>query len=142
MWKFLFRWVATSLTILMIPSFVSGVAVTDFGTALAAAAVLGILNTLVKPVLIFLTLPLTFLTLGLFLLVINALVFELAAALVGGMYVASFWSALGASLIVSVVSWAINSIGDNRVTFQVRRGPNGKRVDALDMHRSQDGKWE
>src|SRR4051812_35712399 len=104
--SFVLRWLVTSLGILMIPSLVSGVQVRDFGTALAAAAVLGILNTLVKPILIFFTLPLTFLTLGFFLLVINAFIFQFAGTLVSGLSVASFGSAFFASIIVSVVSWA------------------------------------
>ncbi len=79
-------------------------------SALFAAAVLGILNALVRPLLILLTLPLTIVTLGFFILVINALLFQLASALVPGLHVASFWSAVFASVIVSIVSWILNSM--------------------------------
>lgn len=114
---FLVRWVITSLTILMIPSLVSGVNVRDFGTALAAAAVLGVLNMIVKPILVLLTLPLTFVTLGLFLLVINALIFQFAGALVSGLQIESFGPALLASIIVSIVSWVTSSVGDRRIVW-------------------------
>jgi putative membrane protein len=141
----LFRWLVLSFTILMIPSLVSGVAVRDFGSALAAAAVLSILNILVKPILVILTLPLTLVTLGGFVLVINALLFEFASRFVSGLEVASFWSALGASFVVSVVSWFVNSAGDRRVVYSFRRPSQPRsqgRDGAFDMHQNSDGKWE
>ncbi len=140
-----FRWLVLSLTILMIPSLISGVIVQDFGTALAAAAVLSILNILVKPLLILLTLPLTLVTLGGFVLVINALLFQFASHFVAGLEVASFWSALGASLLVSFVSWIVNSAGDRRVIYNMRgaRSKQGQsRNETFDMSRDSDGKWQ
>lgn len=146
MWFFLFRWLVVSLTILMIPSVISGVTVRDFGSALAAAAVLSILNILVKPILILLTLPLTLVTLGGFVLIINALLFEFASRFVAGVQVDSFWSALGASLIVSVVSWFANTTGDRRVAYRIgRRRPPARSAspsDAFEMHRDNEGKWK
>lgn len=139
--RLLVRWLILSLTILMIPSLIPGIQVRDFGTALAAAAVLAVLNVLVKPLLILLTLPLTLLTLGLFLLVINALIFQFAGALVGGLHIASFWSALGGSLLVSIVSWFTSSAGDRRVVYI--RGSRSANRDGrtLDLDRGGDGKW-
>lgn len=136
----LIRWLITTLAILMVPYLVSGVKVEGFGAALAVAAILGILNALVRPVLIILTLPLTILTLGVFILIINALLFQLAGALVSGIHVASFWSAFFSSIIVSLVSWILNSAvagGGGERTVIVRRwdGP-------IDMHRGKGGKWE
>jgi putative membrane protein len=93
----------------MVPHLISGVHVASFGTALAAAAILGVLNAILRPILILLTLPLTVLSLGLFLLIINAGLFELAGTLVTGFRVDSFGSAFLASLIVSIVSWVMNS---------------------------------
>ena len=97
-------WIILTLAVLVAAYIVPGVRVSSFGGALGAAAVLGLLNLLVKPVLVVLTLPLTFLTLGLFLLVINALVLLLAGAVAPGwIRVRGFGPALLASLIISLV---------------------------------------
>jgi putative membrane protein len=84
------------------------------GVLLAAALLLGIVNAIVRPIAIVLTLPLTLLTLGLFLLVVNAAMLGLVALVLGGFQIDGFWTAVGASLIVSVTSWiASGLIGDN-----------------------------
>ena len=135
------RWLITTIAILVIPYVLSGVRVESFWSALLAAGVLAFLNALVRPLLILLTLPLTIVTLGFFILVINALLFQLAAAIVPGLYVASFWSALFASIIVSIVSWIMNSMvagGANDRTVVIRRWSK----DTVDMHRDRTGKWE
>jgi putative membrane protein len=80
------------------------------GTALAAGAVLGLVNVLVKPVLIILTLPLTLVTLGLFLFVVNALCLRLTAAIIPGFAVDGFWWSILGALVVSVVSWILNGL--------------------------------
>jgi putative membrane protein len=81
---------------------------------LAAALLLGIVNAIVRPIAVILTLPLTLLTLGLFLLVINAAMLALVALLLGGFQISGFWTAVGASLIVSVTGWlASGLIGNN-----------------------------
>ena len=135
----LFRWIVTTIAIMVVPYIISGVQVSGFGSALAAAAILGILNALVRPVLILLTLPLTVVTLGFFILIINALMFQFAGALVGGLHVTSFWSAFFASIIVSFVSWILNSAvagpNEGEVVF---RSWNG----ALDMRKGRGGRWE
>lgn len=118
--NFVWRWLVTSLTIFMLPSLLSGVRVESLGAALAAAALIGILNVLVKPILILLTLPLTLISLGLFLLVINAVVFQMAGALVGGFTVDSFLTAFLAALVVSFVCWLTN--------LSVRRTDSGGTV--------------
>ena len=83
-------------------------------TLLAAALLLGIVNAVVRPIAIVLTLPLTLLTLGLFLLVINAAMLGLVALLLGGFEISGFWTAVGAALVVSIVSWVASAlIGDN-----------------------------
>jgi putative membrane protein len=89
---------------------IPGVKVSSLGAAIVAAAILGILNALVRPILVILTLPLTIVTLGLFLFVINALMFQLAGALVPGFHVDSFWSALLGSLIVSTIAYVVHSV--------------------------------
>jgi len=136
----LIRWLVTTIAIFMVPSLAPGVKVEGFGAALAAAAILGILNALVRPILIILTLPLTILTLGVFILIINALLFQLAGAIVSGIHVASFWSAFLASIIVTLVSWILNSAvsgGAGERTVIVRRWS-----DTIDMRRGKGGKWE
>jgi putative membrane protein len=84
------------------------------GVLLAAALLLGIVNAIVRPIAIVLTLPLTLVTLGLFLLVVNAAMLGLVALVLGGFQIDGFWTAVGASLIVSVTSWiASGLIGDS-----------------------------
>jgi len=87
-----------------------GVVVADFGVALIVAVILGIVNAIIKPILLFLTFPITLLTLGLFAFIINASMILLVDWFVDGFTVGSFWSALLFSLILSVVTWALKSI--------------------------------
>ena len=91
-----------------------GIELAGVVSALVGGLVLGIVNAIIRPVLIVLTLPFTLLTLGLFIFVVNALCFGLAAALVPGFAVGGFWSALGGALIVSVVSWIVNAAMKDR----------------------------
>ncbi|MEW6351571.1 MAG: phage holin family protein [Thermodesulfobacteriota bacterium] len=144
---YLIRWCITTLGIMVVPYVVSGVRVEGLGSAVLAAAVLGVLNVVLWPVLVILTLPLTLLTFGLFLLVINGLLFALAGAVVPGITVASFWSAFAGGVIVSIVSWTANRLlaleGDSTTTIVVRRyesrDSDGK---TIDMRRDKTGKWE
>jgi putative membrane protein len=78
--------------------------------ALGAAILLGIVNTIVRPIFVLLTLPLTILTLGLFLLVINALLLWMVSGLVGGFQVNGFWGALFGSLLISFISWVLSRV--------------------------------
>jgi putative membrane protein len=99
-----------------------------FFSAVFAVIILAFSNTFIRPVLIFLTLPLTLLTLGLFTLVINALLFKLTSALVPGFHVGGFWSALGGALVYSLLTLAVNALilpppGGPRITFGYRRFP-------------------
>ena len=106
--QFILRWLVIALTIIATTYIVPGVHVDQFGAALAAAAVLAVFNIFLKPLLILLTLPITVLSLGLFLFFINAVVFQLVGAIVYGFRIDSFESALVASVIVSLVTWAFN----------------------------------
>lgn len=106
----LVSWIIGTITILIVAHMVPGVRVAGLSSAIIAAAVLGILNALVRPILVILTLPLTVLTLGLFLFVINALMFLLAGSILRGFRVDSFGAALIASIIVSVVSFILTRI--------------------------------
>lgn len=94
------------------------------GYLLGAALLLGIVNAIVRPIAVILTLPLTLLTLGLFLLVVNAAMLGLVALLLAGFQISGFWTALGGALIVSVTGWlAAGLIGNNgKVQVITRRG--------------------
>jgi putative membrane protein len=100
---FLLRLFFTWLAILLASYMLKGIHVDNYVTALIAAAVLALLNSFVKPILVFLTIPITLVTLGLFLLVINALIVYMVAYFVKGFTVDSFWWALGFSLLVSFI---------------------------------------
>src|SRR6187402_395194 len=89
-----------------------GVEIIDIKTTIIVALVLALLNTFVKPILILLTIPVTILTLGLFLLVINILIIKWTDSLVGGFTVDGWWSALLFSLIVSIVTWMLSGLID------------------------------
>ncbi len=97
-------WLLNAVALLVVAYVLPGISVASFGSALVAALVLGLLNTVIKPLLILLTLPLTVVTLGLFLLVINALVFWWAGSILKGFHVDGFWWALLGALIYSIVS--------------------------------------
>jgi putative membrane protein len=86
-----------------------GITLSSVPAALIAGLVLGVVNTIIRPVLIVLTLPFTIVTLGLFIFVVNAICLALTAALVPGFEIAGFWSALGGALIVTLVSWALSA---------------------------------
>ena len=100
----LINWLASALVILIAAYILPGVSIVSFWTALLVALVMGILNVLVKPLLILLTLPITLVTFGLFLVVINALVVLLASAIVPGFHVDGFWWAVLFSIIVSIIN--------------------------------------
>jgi len=80
------------------------------GTALVAALILGLVNTLIRPILVLLTLPVTLLTLGLFIFIINGLLFWMVSSMVGGFHVTGFWAAVGGALLYSIISWALSSL--------------------------------
>jgi len=106
----LLRILITSGLVLLIAHFMPGVHVANFTTALIVAVVLGLLNIFIKPILVILTLPVTIITLGLFLLVINALIILLCTKIVGGFSVDTFWTALIFSIILSVLQSIMNGI--------------------------------
>ena len=105
----LLRWLLLACALLLVASIYPGVQVTGYASALWAALVLGLLNTLVRPLLVVLTLPITIVTLGLFLFVVNALMFWAAAALLAGLHVDGFVAALIGSLIYSLLALVIDA---------------------------------
>lgn len=111
--KLILRWVISAAALLLISYYVPGVVVVSFYSALVAALVLGLVNALIRPFLILLTLPINIVTLGIFTLVINALMFWLASSVVKGFFVFGFWSAFWGALIMSLISWAVSSLFKN-----------------------------
>lgn len=105
--RLFFHWLSATVAILIAAYIVPGITITFVG-ALIAAVVLGALNLLIRPILFILTLPITILTLGLFSLIINALLVMLAALLVPGFSVAGFWAALLFALALSVINWVFH----------------------------------
>ncbi len=103
-------WLLQAFALLAVAGIYSGVQVQSYGSALVAAAVIGLLNTFVKPILTLLTLPVTLITLGLFLFVLNALMFYWAASLLKGFSVSGFGAALIGSLIYSVLGLVIDAV--------------------------------
>lgn len=110
--KTLLQLILTAIIVLVLSNILGGVEVSDFFTALVVAAILALLNIFVKPILLIFTLPVTVLTFGLFLLVINALIILIADALVGGFRVDGFWWAIGFSILLSILQSLIFSVAD------------------------------
>ena len=108
----LINWIISALAVVITSYFLKGVHLDSFVTALLVALVLGIVNAIIKPVLFVLTLPITIITLGLFTLVINALMILLTDALVAGFSVDNFWWALLFSLVLSIVNAVLHSFTD------------------------------
>jgi len=108
--KMILKWLLSAAALLGVAYIYGGVSVASFSSALVAALVIGLLNMLVRPVLVLLTIPITLLTLGLFLFVINALMFWAASGLVGGFNVSGFWAALLGSLIYSALGLVIDAL--------------------------------
>jgi putative membrane protein len=107
--KLIVRWLLQAAALLLVTHLYSGVVVASFGSAMLAAFVIGLFNTLVRPLLVILTLPVTLITLGLFLFVINALMFWWAASLLDGFSVTGFWAALIGSLLYSLCGMVIDT---------------------------------
>ena len=107
--RLLLIWLVNKVALFLLPHLLDTVQVDSFTTALTAALVLGLVNTLIRPLLLILTLPITFVTLGLFIFVINGLMFWAVADIVPGFQVTSFGAAIVAAFVYSVVSWLLSA---------------------------------
>jgi putative membrane protein len=116
---FLIRMTITAIGLWIASELVSGVSIRDTATLLWAALVLGIVNAVVRPIAIVLTLPITLLSLGLFLWVINAAMIGLAAWFLDGFQVASFGAALLAAIVVSLTGWIGNAFIGERGNYEI-----------------------
>ena len=115
---FVFRWMITTVAVMVVPAFISGIRYDTVGSLIGAALLLGILNAFVRPVLLILSAPLILVTLGLFILVVNALLLRFVPSMVIGFYVDSFGSAFWGALLISIISWVLSAFfrgSDGRV---------------------------
>lgn len=108
--RLILLWVLNAVALLAVAYVMPSIHIASFGAALLAALVLGLVNAVLRPLLLLLTLPITLLSLGLFIFVLNGLMFWLAGSLIDGFAVGSFWSAVFGSLLYSVVSWALSGL--------------------------------
>ena len=122
-----------TVSIIIASYLLEGIHISGFFSAFFAAAALGILNALFRPILLILTLPINVLTLGLFTFIINALMLKMASGIIPGFEVQGFWTAVIGSLIISVISWLLNSFISDRGRVE--------RVEYIDLTKKGD-KWE
>ena len=108
--RILVVWLINALALIAVAYLLPSISVSSFTSALVAALVLGLVNAIIRPVLVLLTLPVTVLTLGLFILVINALLFWFVGSILDGFHVQGFWGALLGSILFSIVSWLLATI--------------------------------
>ena len=144
----LIRWLTTTAAIVATAYLLDGIRVSGFLSAVFAAAVLGILNAFFRPIALLLTLPINILSLGLFTFIINALMLKMASGLIPGFDVYGFWTAIGGSLLISVISWLLNSfIGEQGTLTSInvthgRRATMGDPDDTIDLEHKGDNRWE
>ncbi len=103
-------WLINALALMAVAYLMPSITVSSFGAALVAALVLGLINAVVRPVLFLLTLPVTVLTLGLFIFVLNGLLFWLVGSWLEGFGVGGFWAAVFGAILFSIVSWALSAL--------------------------------
>jgi putative membrane protein len=108
--RLILAWIINAVALFVLPYVFPWVKIDDPMTAVVAALVLGLVNTLIRPVLVILTLPVTLITLGLFIFVINGLLFWAVAHWVSGFHVTGFWAAVFGAIVYSIISWALSSI--------------------------------
>ena len=107
--RLLLIWTLNALALIAVANFVPGIHVDGFTEAFVAAFILGLVNTLIRPIFLVLTLPVTLLTLGLFIFVVNGLMFWFAGSILRGFVVDSFWSRVFGAVLCSIFSWALSS---------------------------------
>jgi putative membrane protein len=136
------RWLILTAAIMAASYLIDGIRVSGFFSAFCAAAVLGILNALFRPILFILTLPINIMTFGLFTFVINALLLKMASGVIPGFDVHGFWSAVFAALIISGVNWILSSfINEQGRISRVEKGKM-EEEDYIDLEKHDDDTWE
>lgn len=125
------RWLTLTGAIMLASYLISGIRIDGFFPALGAAAMLGILNAFFRPIALLLTLPLNVLTFGLFTFVVNAVMLKMASGVISGFDVHGFWTAIFGSLLISIVSWALNTLINEH-----------GRVDVIDLRHTGGNRWQ
>ena len=115
----LLSWILNALALIAVANFVPGIHVDGFTSALTAAFFLGLVNTLIRPIFLILTLPVTVITLGLFIFVINGLLFWFTGSILKGFVVDSFWNGVSGAVLYSIFSWALSA-----AAAQIMRKPS------------------
>ena len=144
------RWLTLTVAIVATSYLLDGIHISGFLSALLAAGILGILNAFFRPIALLLTLPINILSLGFFTFVINALMLKMASAVITGFEVIGFWSAIIGSLLISVISWLLNSFINDRGTvtsfdteYRTRHRPDRTSADdTIDLEKKGDDRWE
>ena len=108
--RLLVVWLINTVALILVAYLLPGVNVATFGAALIAALVLGLVNTVIRPILILLTLPVTILTLGLFIFVVNGLLFWFVGSFIQGFQVAGFWWGVLGAIVYSLISWLLTAL--------------------------------
>lgn len=108
--RLLLVWLINAVALIAVAYLLPGVSVASFGTALVAALILGLVNAVIRPILVLLTLPVTILTLGLFIFVINGLLFWFVGSFIKGFVVAGFWWGVLGAIAYSLISWALSAL--------------------------------
>lgn len=108
--RWLIVWLINTAALFALPYLMTSITIRSFWSALLAALILGLINALIRPIVMLLTLPVTVVTLGFFIFVINGLLFWFVSKLVSGFHVAGFWAAVGGALLYSIISWALSTL--------------------------------
>ena len=103
-------WLINAVSLLAVSYLLPSIAVDSFWTALIAALILGLINAIIRPILVLLTLPVTLLTLGLFIFVINGLLFWFVGSFIDGFHVGGFWAGFFGAIVYSVISWLLSAL--------------------------------
>ena len=125
------RWLSLTFAIVLASYLLEGIQISGFLSALGAAAMLGILNAFFRPIALIITLPINILSFGLFTFIINAVMLKMVSGVIGGFVVHGFWTAVFGALIISLVSFGLNTL----------IGENGQ-VDVIDLKQRGGGRWE
>ena len=144
----LIRWLTTTAAIVATAYLLDGIRVSGFLPAFFAAAMLGILNAFFRPIALVLTLPINILSLGLFTFIINALMLKMASGVIPGFDVYGFWTAIFGSLLISIISWLLNSFISEQgklTSIHIKRRADVRTQDnddTIDLEHKGDNRWE
>ena len=136
------RWLILTAAIVAASYLIDGIRISGFFSAFCAAAVLGILNALFRPILFILTLPINIMTFGLFTFVINALLLKMSSGVIPGFDVHGFWSAVFAALIISGVNWILSSFINKHGRIERVEKREMEEEDYIDLEKHDDDTWQ